>query len=299
MKAPLTIVALLLALISFAQMPKVASGRLVRWEGVGDASIAPRNVDIWLPEGYDPSRKYSVLYMHDGQMLFDSTVTWNKQEWMVDEVLGKLIAEKKVSPVIVVGIWNNGAYRHQEYFPERALQLMDSAISNSIIRNELKGKAMADEYLHFIVYTLKPKIDSAFSTRREPAATFIAGSSMGGLISMYAFCEYPSVFGGAACLSTHWPGSLRVNDPAIPRAFNAYLQQSLPAPKGRKIYFDLGNKTLDSLYAPWQALVDETMRAKSYRPKQWFTRAFPGEDHSERAWQKRFDQPMLFLLSKH
>jgi len=298
MRLVLLISALLTVTSASAQLPRVASGRIVRWEKIGDRNIAPRNIDIWLPQDYDPARKYAVLYMHDGQMLFDSAITWNKQEWMADETAGRLLSESRIRPMIIVGIWNNGAFRHQEYFPEKPLLMLDSSLSSSIIRNELKGKAMADEYLRFIVYTLKPMVDSAFSTRKERSATFIAGSSMGGLISMYAFCEYPYVFGGAACLSTHWPGSLRLRDPAIPNAFNAYLKANLPSPAKRRIYFDLGDGTLDSLYGQWQELVDGTMRAKGYGTREWVTRTFPGDDHSERAWQRRLHEPFIFLMGR-
>ena len=290
--------ALLSVLFSSAQLPRVASGRIVRWENIGDRNMVPRNIDIWLPGDYDNARKYAVLYMHDGQMLFDSAATWNKQEWLADETAGRLMREGSIRPLIIVGIWNNGAYRHQEYFPEKPLQALDSSVANSIIRNELKGKAMADAYLRFIVYTLKPMVDSAFSTRKERSSTFIAGSSMGGLISMYAFCEYPSVFGGAACLSTHWPGALRYHDPALPMVFNAYLRKTLPSPRKHKIYFDHGDRTLDSLYGTWQVSVDETMRAKGYGSGSWITRTFPGEDHSERAWQRRLHEPLIFLLGR-
>ena len=298
MRHMLLFLALLSALSCLAQMPRVSSGRVLRWEMIGDRNISPRNIDIWLPRDYDPSRKYAVLYMHDGQMIYDSTITWNKQEWMTDETASRLLDEGRIRPLIIVGIWNNGANRHQEYFPEKPLLMMDSSMAGSIIRNELRGKAMADEYLRFIVYTLKPMVDSAFSTRRERSATYIAGSSMGGLISLYAFCEFPYVFGGAACLSTHWPGSLRIRNPAIPMAFNAYLQANLPSPRKRRIYFDLGDRTLDSLYGQWQELVDGTMQEKGYVPRNWETRTFPGDDHSERAWQKRFSEPLIFLLGR-
>jgi predicted alpha/beta superfamily hydrolase len=280
----------------FAQLPRPSSGKIIRWE-LGDRDIPVRNVDIWLPEDYTPSRKYAVLYMHDGQMLFDSTSNWNKQEWMVDEWMTKLMKERKIRETIVVGIFNNGKYRHQEYFPEKALNLLDTVLSKDIIKNELQGRAMSDEYLSFLVYTLKPRIDSAFSTKPDRSNTFISGSSMGGLVSMYAICEYSQVFGGAACLSTHWIGSLQRMDEAIPKAFNAYLEQNLPDPKHHKIYFDLGDASLDSLYPKWQALVDITMTNKAYGQKKWITRSFPGDDHSERAWARRLDIPLVFLLA--
>ena len=283
---------------TIAQLPQLASGKIIRWYDLGNATIGTRNVDIWLPEGYSPKKKYSVLYMHDGQMLFDSTQTWNKQEWMVDETMGRLIREEKIRQTIVVGIWNRGAFRSQEYFPEKALANMDTALRRALIAKDLQGKAMADEYLRFIVYTLKPKIDSTFSTRSERSNTFIAGSSMGGLISLYAYCEYSTVFGGAACISTHWPGGREVQDPAVARAIIMYVKDNIPPPTRRKMYFDHGDQGLDSRYGEWQALVDQIFVAKGYKGKRWNTKIYPGTDHNERAWQQRFDQIVIALMGR-
>ena len=283
---------------SIAQLPQVASGSIIRWENLGNETIGTRNVDIWLPEGYSPKKKYSVLYMHDGQMLFDSTHTWNKQEWMVDETMGRLIREGKIRQTIVVGIWNRGEFRSQDYFPEKALANMDTALRRALIVKDLQGKALADEYLRFIVYTLKPKIDSAFPTRSERSNTFIAGSSMGGLISLYAFCEYPTVFGGAGCISTHWPGSLAVQDPAIANAIIMYVKDKIPSPTRRKIYFDHGDLGLDGQYGQSQVIVDDIFVAKGYKGKRWNSKVFPGTDHNERAWQQRLDQVVVALMGR-
>ncbi|MFN5144530.1 MAG: alpha/beta hydrolase-fold protein, partial [Bacteroidota bacterium] len=85
-----------------AQVPTPQQGRVVRHENFPSAQVTPRHVDVWLPAAYDPQKKYAVLYMHDGQMLFDSTLTWNKQEWGVDETLSQLMREKKIKDCIVV-----------------------------------------------------------------------------------------------------------------------------------------------------------------------------------------------------
>lgn len=298
MRVFLTICLCFFVAVSVAQLPHVSTGRVIRWENIDNSPVGSRNVDIWLPDGYSASRKYSVLYMHDGQMLFDSTQTWNKQEWMVDETMGKLINEKKIRRTIVVAIWNRGAYRSQDYFPEKALGYMDTALRRSLINEDLQGKALADEYLRFIVYTLKPKIDSAFHTRSERSNTFIAGSSMGGLISLYAICEYPTVFGGAGCISTHWPGGLAVQDTGIAKAITVYVKDQLPKPTRRKIYFDHGDQGLDGMYGKWQLEIDRICADKGYKGKSLTTKTFPGTDHSERAWQRRFDQVVIALMGR-
>lgn len=281
-----------------AQLPRVAGGTIKRFESFASRFVQPRTVDVWLPPGYANNGHYPVLYMHDGQMLFDSTRTWNGQEWQADEVAISLLNRQMIKPFILVAIWNNGSYRHAEYFPAKPLQYLSQSLRDSIVLLELKGHARADDYLRFIVQELKPFVDSTFSTSTDAGSTYIAGSSMGGLISLYALCEYPSVFGGAACLSTHWPGSLRRLDETIPSAFIRYMEEKLPSPGANRLYFDLGNATLDSLYPPFQLKADALMKRRGYSSALWQTRLFEGAAHTEKAWADRLHLPLIFLLGK-
>jgi predicted alpha/beta superfamily hydrolase len=216
-----------------------------------------------------------------------------------------LNAEGKTKKFIVVGIWNNGLKRHFEYFPQKAFRKLSSEekefVSNSL---KLKGRInetfnpISDNYLKFIVTELKPFIDIHFSTLKDKDNTFIAGSSMGGLISLYAICEYPDVFGAAACLSTHWTGIFQIDINPVPKAFYDYLKSNLPNPKNHKIYFDYGDQTLDSLYPTLQKQVDIIMTEKGFTNKNWITKFFPGKDHSEKSWAERLNIPLEFLLKK-
>lgn len=280
------------------RLPYLSAGSLRRFARFPSQYVQPRNVDVWLPDGYDPARKYAVLYMHDGQMLFDSTLTWNRMEWKVDEHVSALSKKKLIRDCIVVGIWNNGEFRHTEYFPQKALDYVSPGKRDSVILESLKGKPMADNYLRFLVTELKPFIDKTFSTLPDKDNTFIAGSSMGGLISMYAMCEYPSVFGAAACLSTHWVGDFHTESTLLANAFNRYMAEHLPSPADHRFYFDYGTATLDRFYPALQKMIDKTMQKKGYRSSNWSTREFAGADHSEKAWNSRLDIPLTFLLKK-
>lgn len=284
----------------FAQV-NVSSGTVKRLEKFASKYVDARNVDVWLPDAYSMKKKYSVLYMHDGQMLFDATTTWNKQEWKVDETVGNLLKKKKIKDLIVVGIWNNGEFRHSEYYPQKTLSYLPEETRDFIIKKSLKNKPQADNYLKFLVEELKPYIDKNFSTRKDRNNTFIAGSSMGGLISIYGICEYPNIFGGAAGISTHLPMVLDAKTPkleTVPESFRSYLEKNLPKANSRKIYFDYGDQTLDQYYPPLQKKVDELMTAKGWTAKRWTTRFFVGENHSELAWAKRFNEPLEWLLKK-
>jgi enterochelin esterase-like enzyme len=288
----------------FAQQPTPSSGRIVRIENFTSKYVPARNVDVWLPDNYSTSKKYAVLYMHDGQMLFDSSITWNKQEWGVDETVNQLIQQQKIRDCIVVGIWNGGKSRHAEYFPQKPFEALSNDQQKLVYdayrsggQSIFSGFAISsDNYLKFLVAELKPFIDKTYSTFTDPSNTFVAGSSMGGLISLYALCEYPNVFGGAACLSTHWPGLLSMENNPVPSVFFSYLKKHLPSPKQHKIYFDHGTEKLDSMYASLQLEVDAIMKQKKYSNNQWISRSWPGQDHSEKSWRSRLDVPLSFLL---
>ena len=143
-----------------------------------------RRIWIYLPEGYASSnKKYPVLYMHDGQNLFDEA-TGPFGEWGVDEALDTLGPHHK--ELIVVGIDNGAEKRLNEYSPYDM---------------EKYGKGEGDQYVDFLVKTLKPFIDKHYRTKKDDDNTFIAGSSMGGLISFYAILKYPKVFGAAGVFS--------------------------------------------------------------------------------------------------
>jgi predicted alpha/beta superfamily hydrolase len=293
---------LLICFVGLSQeIPKPSCGQIVHLEKFASQYVSSRNVDIWLPPSYDGSEAFEVLYMQDGQMLFDSTMTWNKQSWKIDENLCLMQYN-----VIVVGIWNAGSERHTDYFPQQPFENLSTEeqdlISGQLIEaGRSKGlfKPNSDNYLKFIVKELKPFIDSTFNVSKKLESTFIAGSSMGGLISLYAICEYPDVFGGAACLSTHWPGTFTVENNPFPEAMQGYLIKTLPSPKNHKIYFDLGNQTLDALYPPIQKKVDKIMKRKHYKEgKSLFTQFFNGDDHSEKSWAKRLYVPFNFFFLK-
>lgn len=288
-----------------AQMPEVKEGQLVRFEGFESRYVSARNVDVWFPVGYNDSIKYAVLYMHDGQMLYDAQTTWNGQSWDVDDVASQLQHNGQCRPFIVVGVWNGGEDRHADYFPQKPFEALNQQ-GKDFVSTQLRDagriqgnfQPQSDAYLKFLVEELKPYIDEHFSVHTGRTHTFIAGSSMGGLISMYALCEYPEVFGGAACLSTHWPGVFTLDNNPVPKAFIQYLKKKLPNPGQHRIYFDCGDQTLDAMYPEIQRKVDRVLAKRGYSASNWMTRYFPGEDHSENAWRNRLAIPLGFLLQK-
>jgi predicted alpha/beta superfamily hydrolase len=296
---------LLLITAADAQKPNVSAGSIHYFDKV-PGSASPLPFAVWLPPAYNPSQHYRVLYMQDGQMLFDAASTWNGQEWKVDETLSELINANLHLEAIVVGIWNSGENRFRDYFPQKVFESLSpenqDSISSALNKvGRIKGifQPASDTYLSFVVKELKPFIDRNFSTNTGSESTFMAGSSMGGLISLYALCEYPEVFGGIACFSTHWTGIHRNVQNPFPQAMMEYLSKNLPpASKNHRIYLDTGTETLDSLYARHHEAACSILSTKGYSETHFMHHVALGENHSEKAWSKRFPDAVRFLLSR-
>ena len=278
------------------------TGQLKRLDKFPSKFVTPRHVDIWVPQNFDTNKTYSVLYINDGQMLFNAGETWNNQEWGVDEHLSELMTLNQIKETIVVGIWNVYAERNSNYFPERVFNNLDEfnkkALQNMAAKQNQVTTVNSDNYLKFIVQELKPYMDSNYPTKTGKEDTSIMGSSRGGLISMYALCEYPEVFGAAACLSTHWIGTYNnMESNQIPYALLNYLMEQLPPSSTHKIYFDYGTETLDALYLPYQDLVTTALEYASYGDQSMRNLKFEGHDHSENSWKKRLKTPLKFILN--
>jgi enterochelin esterase-like enzyme len=305
---------LLALLVLFAAAPAVAgdplgpvhvsAGTIVDLGILKSKYADPRRVVVWLPPGYRThGPKYAVLYMHDGQNLFDKATAGYGMEWEIDENLSKLIAEKKVRPTIVVGIWNTPK-RLQEYVPSKAFNGLPPEYREKV-RALYGGDPLSDGYLKFIVRELRPMIDRRFNVKTDRANTVIMGSSMGALISLYAIDEFPEIFGGAGMMSTHWPLFMTPDGKSVggaeyevvSSAFERYLAPALPDPKTHKLYFDHGSETLDAIYKRYQDRVDAVVVGRSYRQGvNWLTKSFPGQKHNEVSWASRVDIPLQFLL---
>lgn len=278
----------------------LSSGTLFRIDSFPSKFIKTRSVDIWLPEEYSIEKKYAVLYMNDGQNLFDSTTTWNNQEWKVDEWASLLMKKGKTRDFIVIGIHNITNMRRQDLFPQKAFKYLSVSNKAKILDEIKQGNSNTnlngDNYLRFLVRELKPYIDSNFSVLTDQLNTFIAGSNMGGLMSIYAICEYPEKFGGAACLSTYWPGIQPKENHVIDNAILEYMLENIPSPANHKIYFDFSTETLEQYYPKYEQRVNQIFASKYYTSENYQNLKFEDAIHSENSWNKRLDIPLTFLL---
>jgi predicted alpha/beta superfamily hydrolase len=244
-----------------------------------------RDILVYLPPSYDLGReRYPVFYLHDGQNLFDETTSF-AGEWQVDETMEALSLVGVEA--IMVGIPNSGVDRLDEYSPFRAASY---------------GGGQGDNYLAFIVETVKPLIDATFRTKPGRQHTGLMGSSMGGLISLYGFFRHQEVFGFAGVMSPSlWFAKGAIYD---------YVEQA-PFARGR-IYLDSGTREHNDGSGRWITMIGKSRRyyasvrrmqrllvKKGYRPRRdllyveekWAR-------HEEAAWARRLPRAICFLLGK-
>ena len=229
-----------------------------------------RTVRIYLPPGYETSRRrYPVLYMHDGQNLFDDATAY-AGEWGVDETLNELAGSSGLR-VIVVGIDNGAAERIHELNPWDSPEF---------------GKGEGEQYLAFVVDVLKPWVDQHYRTLTGRRHTAIMGSSMGGLISSYALSHYPEVFGGAGIFSpAYW---------LAPQVFTD--TKSHPPPPTARVYFYAGGSESETMVADTKRMVVLLERA-GLPPRNLVVEINPVGRHNEGAWRAEFPRAVAWLFA--
>jgi predicted alpha/beta superfamily hydrolase len=233
-----------------------------------------RKIWVYLPPNYgNSSKKFPVLYMHDGQNVFDNKTSY-AGEWEVDETLNRLSKNYGLN-VIVIGIDNGNEYRFGEYSPWD---------------NETYGKAEGDTYLEFIVKTLKPAIDKTYRTKTASKNTAIMGSSMGGLISHYAGLKYPEVFGKVGVFSP----SFWYSESSFKFAKNHSKM------KHSKMYFLVGSKEGKEfgydMAKDMESMV-EVMKANGFKKNNLYSKIVPDGIHSESFWRAEFENAIRWLFN--
>ena len=218
-----------------------------------------RRIWIYLPKTYaSTSKTYPVLYMHDGQNLFNEQTAFSG-EWGVDECLDSL-QQQTGKECIVVGIDNGGDKRMTEYNP---------------YDNDRFGKGEGKQYVDFLANTLKPFIDSKYRTKKGPEYTFTAGSSMGALISLYAVLQYPKVFGGAGIFS-----------PAFWLTPQLYTDaEKFEINNAPKLFFYAGGNESSTMINDMNKMADIFYKKSNYQLRRLTD---PVGQHSEKYWRQEF-----------
>jgi predicted alpha/beta superfamily hydrolase len=243
-----------------------------------------RKLLVWLPPGYetDANNRYPVLYLHDGQNVFDAATSF-AGEWRADEAATRLIEQHKIEPIIIVAIENAGAARIAEYTPT----------ADATCGAGAGGKGEA--YAKFLIEEVKPFVDRTYRTQGDRDHTAVGGSSLGGLISLYLVFQHGDVFSKAAVMSP----SLWWDDHNLVRAIEAN-----PAPLRRaKLWIDMGTRE-GAGDDPARNVADARHLASVLREagisegRDFQLSIVEGASHNETAWASRFDQVLVFLFGK-
>jgi len=235
-----------------------------------------RPVTIYVPAGYDdhPEQRYPVLYMHDGQNLFDPTRSFIPgQHWRLSEAADSMIGERKARPMIIVGIDNTGASRGDEYTPTRDVKL--------------NAGGRADDYARMLLEELKPLIDESYRTLPDRAGTAVGGSSLGGLLSMHLVLAHPASFSAAAVMSP----SVWWDDRAILEELDRF------SGRRARIWLDSGGREGFNALKDTRALRDK-LKAKGWGEGELKYHEDRRADHSERAWAARAPMMLEFLFAE-
>lgn len=277
---------LIIVSVGFAQQPHTLTGD-VRLHKDFHSQVLNNNRDIiiYLPPGYDfdLKRRYPVLYFHDGQNLFDGATSYIPgQEWRLDETAEALIGAHKIEPLIIVGLYNTGRDRVEEYTP-----VQDP-------KYKVGGKA--DLYGRMIVEEVKPFIDRTYRTMTDAKHTGLGGSSLGGLVSLYLGLKYPNVFGRLAVVSpsVFWGDKFIVHE-----------VEALRRKPDERIWVDIGTKEgrdgKEALETTTNArLLESTLIKKGWKEgKDLKYFEAQGAEHNEGAWAARVEPMLVFLFSNH
>ncbi|GAC1427806.1 MAG: alpha/beta hydrolase [Chloroflexota bacterium] len=246
------------------------SGTVRVLRGVSSHGLAPRDLLVYLPPSYavDATRRFPVMYLHDGQNVFDEA-TSHAGEWGADEA-AEALASRGLE-AILVAVPNAGQARADEYSPW-ATWLSGSDRAN-----------LAAAYVDFLLQTVKPCVDASFQTESGRAGTAIAGSSLGGLISLYACLSRPGIFGYCAALSPAlWPGRGSI--------FRFARERHDP---GLRVYLDAGGQEGGARYVAQVRRMRTLLRAQGYDVSYVED---PAAGHNEEAWRRRFPAVLRAFL---
>jgi predicted alpha/beta superfamily hydrolase len=272
----------------------VSNGQLRKHAGFRSRFLRNnRDLIVYVPPGYDeqPFTKFSVLYLQDGQNLFDRATSFAGQDWNVHGAADDLIGTGAVQPLIIVGIYNTGKSRVNEYAPTKAPKL---------------GGGRADRYAKFLIEEVMPFIHREYRAAADPRATGIGGSSLGGLLSLYLGLKLPHIFGKIAALSPsvwwdqrmimEFAASATLRPPERKRSIfrRRSAENASPVPRP-SIWLDIGTNEGPRIVPDVEQFRDILLKKGWRLSEDLHYERIEGAEHNELAWSQRIGRVLQFL----
>ena len=261
--------------------------------------LSGRVVRVWIPETYTSSnKKYDVVYFHDGQMLFDSSSTWNHQSWNLAESASEYLSKKRC---ILVGIDNDPNHRYAEFFPSPIYSALPVSVQLTLRDSLWNGLPRFDSYADALINEVFPLIETHWNVHPGGAHRTMVGSSMGGIVSLAFLVTHPAELSHVACLSIHlplinyWKFGDRFKEP-LAAAFNEFIVKNSSAVNGKSIYIDRGDQSLDASYAGYFPAFESALNSYAKKNKVSI-KLISKSGHSERDWAARIG-PILKTIIK-
>ncbi|MFA5963470.1 MAG: alpha/beta hydrolase-fold protein [Sphingomonas sp.] len=274
---------------------------------VRHAAVSPdplaRDLFVWVPDHPAPPEGFPVLYMQDGQNLFDARLVPFGTAWEIDRSLSRLADAGAIVPAIVVGAASTAA-RFNEYAPSLLLDRLTGA-AREVVEAAWGGPARSAGYARLIIETVKPLIDAHFPTCATAGATYVGGSSLGAVAALEILARYPRRVAGAACLSAHFSLLPVTEAETLPNGFADdvtaavadFADACLPRAGRHAIWIDRSALGIDRFYGPTHmAIIDALSRRGFVMGVDLAARYYPDVGHDEAAWRARIDDVLIFLL---
>jgi enterochelin esterase-like enzyme len=280
-------------------------GQLYVLRDFTSSHLAARDLYVWTPDGVDEATRLPVLYMQDGQNLFDARLVPFGVAWEADASLSRLIDAGRIAPTIVVGVACTED-RFAEYAPALILDLLPAPARQAVV-DAWPGAPKSAAYARMLIEEVKPLVDAAFPTLPDRESTFLGGSSMGAVVAAELLARHADVFAGAALLSAHF-SLLPVTEAEplpegfakdVARAVGLFARRHMPRAGSHRLWLDRSTLSIDRFYPPSHAAFVEALQALGYAEGDDLSvRAYDGVGHDEGAWRERLDEALAFLLAR-
>ncbi len=279
-------------------------GQLYVHRDFASRHLPSRDLYVWAPDGVDAAARLPVLYMQDGQNLFDAKLVPFGVAWEADASVSRLADAGRIKPTLIVGVACTSD-RFAEYAPAMILDRLPASALQAVT-SAWPGAPRSAAYARMLVEEIKPLVDASFPTLADRENTSVAGSSMGAVVAAELLARHPDVFAGAALLSAHFSLLPVTEAEVLPEHFSEdvthavgqFALEHMPRDQSHRLWLDRSTLSIDRFYPPSHAAFVRALEALGYvQGEDLSVRIYSGVGHDEGAWRERLDEALTFLLA--